>query len=203
MGENKGQTIFLSVIGIATLLVAIIGATFAYFTSTNAGKEVDVDLTAKRVTGFSAEATGVTAGETILPGWSGKGSFSVSTDGATDVQYSYTCKIKATATGLTDMYVTVTDSTTNPAGSDIKVTSERQIASDEIELMAGTIGSPDGAVTKAADYTITFKETGANQNVQQGQNFKAKVTCAATLKGDTVYYTHGKDPSTTKQEGWE
>ena len=25
MGENKGQTIFLSVIGIATLLVAIIG----------------------------------------------------------------------------------------------------------------------------------------------------------------------------------
>lgn len=34
MGENKGQTIFLSVIGIATLLVAIIGATFAYFTTT-------------------------------------------------------------------------------------------------------------------------------------------------------------------------
>ena len=33
MGENKGQTIFLSVIGIATLLVAIIGATFAYFTT--------------------------------------------------------------------------------------------------------------------------------------------------------------------------
>ena len=33
MTENKGQTIFLSVIGIATLLVAIIGATFAYFTT--------------------------------------------------------------------------------------------------------------------------------------------------------------------------
>ncbi len=33
MGENRGQTIFLSVIGIATLLVAIIGATFAYFTT--------------------------------------------------------------------------------------------------------------------------------------------------------------------------
>lgn len=31
MDSNKGQTIFLSVIGIATLLVAIIGATFAWF----------------------------------------------------------------------------------------------------------------------------------------------------------------------------
>lgn len=31
MNEGKGQTIFLSVIGIATLLVAIIGATFAWF----------------------------------------------------------------------------------------------------------------------------------------------------------------------------
>lgn len=37
MGENKGQTIFLSVIGIATLLVAIIGATFAYFTTSMGG----------------------------------------------------------------------------------------------------------------------------------------------------------------------
>ncbi len=33
MGDNRGQTIFLSVIGIATLLVTIIGATFAYFTT--------------------------------------------------------------------------------------------------------------------------------------------------------------------------
>ncbi len=39
MGENKGQTIFLSVIGIAKLLVAIIGATFAYFTTTMGNKD--------------------------------------------------------------------------------------------------------------------------------------------------------------------
>lgn len=39
MDNNKGQTIFLSVIGIATLLVAIIGATFAYFSLTVTGNE--------------------------------------------------------------------------------------------------------------------------------------------------------------------
>ena len=38
MEEFKGQTIFLSVIGVATLLVAIIGATFAWF-NISASKE--------------------------------------------------------------------------------------------------------------------------------------------------------------------
>ncbi len=48
MGDNKGQTIFLSVIGIATLLVAIIGATFAYFTTT---------VNSDNVSGGSTEGT--------------------------------------------------------------------------------------------------------------------------------------------------
>ncbi len=48
MVDNKGQTIFLSVIGIATLLVAIIGATFAYFTT-----QVNSD----NVSGGSTEGT--------------------------------------------------------------------------------------------------------------------------------------------------
>lgn len=39
MTNNKGQTIFLAAIGIATLAVAIIGATFAYFSITVQGNE--------------------------------------------------------------------------------------------------------------------------------------------------------------------
>lgn len=39
MDNGKGQTIFLSVIGIATLLVAIIGATFAWFSVNVTGNE--------------------------------------------------------------------------------------------------------------------------------------------------------------------
>src|SRR5574344_258427 len=39
MDNNKGQTIFLSVIGVATLLVAIIGATFAWFSVQITGNE--------------------------------------------------------------------------------------------------------------------------------------------------------------------
>ena len=39
MENSKGQTIFLSVIGVATLLVAIIGATFAWFSVEVSGNE--------------------------------------------------------------------------------------------------------------------------------------------------------------------
>ena len=37
--DDKGQSIFLSIIGIATLLVAIIGATFAWFSINVSGNE--------------------------------------------------------------------------------------------------------------------------------------------------------------------
>ena len=53
MDNNRGQTIFLSVIGIATLLVAIIGATFAYFTTqvTGKGEGGNVDGTTAKISG--------------------------------------------------------------------------------------------------------------------------------------------------------
>ena len=42
MSENsnrKGNTILLTVIAVATLLVAVVGATFAYFTASVSGNE--------------------------------------------------------------------------------------------------------------------------------------------------------------------
>ncbi len=57
MGDNRGQTIFLSVIGIATLLVTIVGATFAYFTT-----QVDTENTS----GGSTSGTTATIGNTTV-----------------------------------------------------------------------------------------------------------------------------------------
>ncbi len=57
MGDNRGQTIFLSVIGIATLLVTIVGATFAYFTT-----QVDAENTS----GGSTSGTTAKIGDTTV-----------------------------------------------------------------------------------------------------------------------------------------
>ena len=70
MENNNGKGIFYGVIGVATLIVAIIGATFAYFTATTRSGEyltgtaatASLEVHVKRLTGFSAgEGTGVTA----------------------------------------------------------------------------------------------------------------------------------------------
>ena len=68
MTENKGQTIFLSVIGIATLLVAIIGATFAYFTTSMGGTQGTVKATTAKIGAASFTAQSV-SGTAVLPGW--------------------------------------------------------------------------------------------------------------------------------------
>ena len=52
MKDNKGTTILLTVIGIATLLVAVVGATFAYFTAgvKDSDTSVDTDITVNSAT---------------------------------------------------------------------------------------------------------------------------------------------------------
>ena len=205
MDNNKGQTIFLSVIGIATLLVAIIGATFAYFTSTAGTGTGNVDLTAKTVAGFTATAGSITSDETILPGWSKSANISVATTDKTDVPYDYSCVLSVDATTtLTDMYVSVAAAAADaaPAG-DIKAGTNTELqAGKEVELLAGTVGNTTGAETKTATYTIKFKETGAAQ-ANQGAKFKATVTCKSTLSGGTdgVFYTNdAKTGTTTKPD---
>ena len=46
MENRKGSGIFLGIVSIATLIVAIIGATFAYFSATTVSNEDAVNLTA-------------------------------------------------------------------------------------------------------------------------------------------------------------
>ncbi len=68
MENRNGQGIFYGVIGVATLVVAIIGATFAYFSATgannnttvagNTAEAVALDLTVSRVSPIEANAAG-------------------------------------------------------------------------------------------------------------------------------------------------
>lgn len=195
MGENKGQTIFLSVIGIATLLVAIIGATFAYFTSTAGTGTGDVNLTSKTVAGFTATAGSISNDTAILPGFSKSAAISVATTDKTDIPYEYSCVLKVdAAAALTDMYVIVT-------GDDAKATTNTELtAGQEVTLTEGTVGNTSAAETKTATYTIKYKETGAAQT-NQGANFTATVTCKSTLSGadSNVFYTDAAQTGTTEK----
>ena len=53
MKEGKNNTVLLTVIGIATLLVAVVGATFAYFSAQLSGTENQSTMTIQASNGGS------------------------------------------------------------------------------------------------------------------------------------------------------
>ena len=63
MKEGKNNTVLLTVIGIATLLVAVVGATFAYFSAQLSGTETQSTMTIQASNGGSSTLDG---GEAIV-----------------------------------------------------------------------------------------------------------------------------------------
>ena len=188
MGENKGQTIFLSVIGIATLLVAIIGATFAYFTTSMGGTQGTVKATTAKLgsSSFTAESVNATA---VLPGWTSEAKNVTVTLGESDVDVSYTCVLTMTANPLTDLKLAV-------AGDNAVAAATKTLATGESEtkIAEGTLKSGE---SKTMTYTLTFAETGADQNGQQGATIDGVVKCS-TAAG-TVYYNAANPTGTTEK----
>lgn len=186
MGENKGQTIFLSVIGIATLLVAIIGATFAYFTTSMGGTQGTVNATTAKLgsSSFTAESVSATA---VLPGWTSEAKNVTVTLGESDVDVNYTCVLTMTANPLTDLKLAV-------AGDGAVAAATKTLATGETEtkIAEGTLKSGE---SKTMTYTLSFLETGVDQGTQQGKTIAGTVTCAT--EGETVYYNAANPKGTT------
>ena len=174
MGENKGQTIFLSVIGIATLLVAIIGATFAYFTTTMGNKDA-VTGSVTTATISAVTLTGTTfSGENIMPGWtSGVKQFTIATQSITgDASAEYKCEIIKTGEG------TSTDFEYQISGADDTTYTEwAAVPTVKTSVATGIINS--GNLSDVYSIQFRFNETGVEQT-NQGQTFGAAVTCDLT-----------------------
>ena len=187
MGENKGQTIFLSVIGIATLLVAIIGATFAYFTTSMGGTQGTVKATTAKLgsSSFTAESVSATA---VLPGWTSEAKNVTVTLGESDVDVDYTCVLTMTANPLTDLKLAV--------AGDNAVAATKTLATGQTEtkIAEGTLKSGE---SKTMTYTLTFAETGTVQDSQQGATIDGVVKCS-TAAG-TVYYNAANPGGTTEK----
>lgn len=204
MNDNKGQAIFLSVIGIATLLVAIIGATFAYFTTTMNGTAADVNATTAKLGSVSYQANGITASEAVLPGWSESDTITLTMQ-PSDVDVDFNCFVNASALGTDDKALTnfyVTSSATASGSNTIAdtISSMRKFTEvdkgQKVKIASGTLkGGNTADNVQTINYTIGFAETGEEQD-EQGLAFAAAVTCE--LKSDqTVYFNNDNKTGTT------
>lgn len=183
MGENKGQTIFLSVIGIATLLVAIIGATFAYFTTTMGNKKaVTGSVSTATISGVVLAGTEFNATE-VMPGWtSEEQTFTLSAQTITgNATAEYACNIIKTGTGVsTDFQYAVTTGTEGATYGEWKA-----VPTTSTQVATGTLSASSKTHTYKAKFQLV--DTGKPQDEQQGQKYGASITCALTkVNGNAV-----------------
>ena len=189
MEDGRGQTIFLSIIGIATLLVAIIGATFAWFSITVTGNDnpTDIVITSSNLGQVSFnDGTAIDLGK-LMPGNFTTKTFTVSqTDPSATGRISYNIMLNVRANTLTPnadgQFVHSLKSKGNTNGGVLATLDATPVPEKSIVIGSGVI---EGYEVHEYEYTIGLNNINANQNAAQGKQFSGYLS--VVLTEDSVY----------------
>ena len=179
--NNKRQTIFLSVVGIATLLVAIIGATFAWFSAQVTGNDTASSVIVQTAT----LGINYTNGNEIkllnaIPGANQQKTFTISADENANTNQSYKIKwdiVDFDFADKSDLVYTLTGTGNDAGGTLVNVASKTEVPTSSAAIDGTGILAP----TETHTYTlyVEFKETGSDQNSNQGKKFAGKIQVEA------------------------
>ena len=150
--EKRGSTVLLTVIGIATLLVAVVGATFAYFTANvaqeNSDKVIEIKSATLGTITFN-HGTGIALGTTnpVYPGEKASNVFTVKSQAETTDKMDYVVKMNVTqntfvkdAEVVTDANGVITSSTDVPGVTNVQYLVCATLSENsDTELAEGTI----------------------------------------------------------------
>ena len=181
--QEKGNTVLLTVIGVATLLVALVGATFAYFTATvNNNRNQSVTITTATGAQLQYTTTDQIALSNAVPSASDTGKFTVTNPSQNNtVTYTYdldlivTINEFVTTEGTGQLTFVITPSST---GSNTPTLVNYGTTTDMTAVQAGTyhvVADQTIAVgeTQTYDSVLTFVDTNSSQNTNQGKSFAA------------------------------
>ena len=191
MEEGKGQTIFLSIIGIATLLVAIIGATFAWFSISITGNENanDMTLTAGNL-GQVNFADGATIDITnLIPGVYRTKTFTISQTDPTatmNIEYSIMLNVRTnTISAVSDgQFIHRMSGSGNTNGGIVASFSDTLVPTQSTVIGVGEL---DGYEIHTYQYTIGLNNTSEEQNAAQGKTFSGYLSVVLADEGITPY----------------
>ena len=216
MENNRGQSIFLSVVGIATLLVAIVGATFAYFSISVTGNETasSIIVTTAKLGGVTFNGTGAGVEVTdVYPGWTETKQFTISTaadaDPSASIQYQIylvtntdaktgdTSKdLAAAASTKGDFTYSISGSTSNGGGTVADSASNQNMPAADGNTLLGTGTLTGASAVHTYDFTILLKESSTDQNELQGKSYYGIIQIVvATSQGLRTW-------DTTNNNGW-
>lgn len=196
MKEGKRNTVLLIVVSIATLLVTVVGATFAFFTAALTGQEGTTTVTVLS----GSIGTVIDEGDAIIisnviPQAESlltkvitiSHTNSITVPGA--FEYSITLDVESNTFATDHLKYTFTHGTgTDATGTMIAETAtQTPIGTSDITFgnatagYEGSITTPTGPggdgteVSQVYNLDIFFPDTGTNQNASQGQEFKAHI----------------------------
>lgn len=208
--NNNGRGLFYGVIGVATLIVAIIGATFAWFsvnaniTNNNGISGSTVELNDTTITGTLTRVTQSTVSmvplktEELQKGITGEGGqqcidkngakvcdiYTLTINNTSSAPVSLAGKLTITATDMADLRWSLLESTTSAEGAIAKEVSNTEIVANE--LLAAETGE------KTYHFVIWFNETDQPQNEQAGKSYTGTVTFTAANGGKiTAQFSSG------------
>ncbi len=203
MNDNmkKGNTVLLTIIAVATLLVAVVGATFAYFTATVSGTASSVIVTTEKLATLTYTSEGEVKLENALPGaQTSEYKFTVKATGESKTPIKYSLKWSdvtnefASNNGTNDLVYTLTGS--NGSGKGEAVTHEGYTAptASGAYIGSGTIYPEE---THTYTLILKFKENGSDQNSLQGKSFYGKIEVTTTDESGSALYYNNSNPSGT------
>ena len=172
MENNRGQSILLTVIGVATLLVSIIGATFAYFTV-----QVTGNNTASSINVKTADVAGVVFSDgpaitatNVYPGYSKAKTFTIKSengDASSNVQYiinlvTTTTTLSAASSTANEVYYGLSGTKTG-SGTVAATVTKANAPKTNTTTQIGT-----GTLVGNETHTYTFKFGITERGVAQG-----------------------------------
>ena len=187
MEEPKAQTIFLSIIGIATLLVAIVGATFAWFSISVTGNEkpADIVITSGNLGQVSFEDGTAIEIEGLMPGKFVTKTFTVGqTDPSATGKISYNIVLNVRSNTLTPnskkQFVHSLTSSGNTNGGTIATLDKTPVPVESVVIGSGVI---EGYEIHTYEYTIGLNNINEEQNAAQGKVFSGYLSVVLTDEG--------------------
>lgn len=187
MNDVKGQTIFLSIVGICTLLVAIVGATFAWFSITVTGNENPTDIIINSGTLGQVSFNDGTAIDikNLMPGVFTTKTFTVSqTDPSATGKISYNIVLNVKANTLSPVadgaFVHSIKASGNTNGGTLAEMNEMEVPINSYIIGSGVI---EGYESHQYEYTIGLKNLNINQNAAQGKTFSGYLSVVLTNEG--------------------
>ncbi|MDD2505112.1 MAG: hypothetical protein PHF21_02430 [Bacilli bacterium] len=193
MNEGKGNTILLMIVGIATLLVAVIGATFAYFTAVLSGAETGETMRINSATiGTSYEGGEAILAHNMTHGPESKGekkfTISATSSGSSDVLYDLGLVITTNtfSVGALKYTLTIDPSSSSGGVKAPEVTTQTSIPnSGTHSLGSGKFTAPtSGQEAHTYLLNIYFPDPGVEDNINQGKLLYAHLDINVRTSGE-------------------